>query len=533
MSQEKIIGRGTWIDKIAHEVIEREKRLGRPLDVIYTESGLGASGFPHVGSMADAVRAYAVTLALRDMGYESHLIAFSDDMDGLRKVPEGIPREMEEYLLQPVSMIPDPFGCHRSYGEHMSGMLIEALETAGIEFIHRSGTEMYRRGELAEEIDTILRNWRRIGEIIYEETGQEKYLHRLPYYPVCRGCGRIYTTVAKEYDPEKRRVRYVCEGGEVRGQFYPGCGYEGWADITKGEGKLSWKSEFAARWRRQGIRFEAYGKDIADSVRVNDRIAEEILGYPPPHHARYELFLDEAGKKIAKSRGNVYTPQVWYRYGSPESLILFLLKRMTSTRKIKVDTVVVMMRELDYYRNVYHGRIKLGNPLKETRMRGLIEYVYKLGEVPPVKVPYEIVLNLAVVAPPENAEEFIKRRLERYGYTTDDEEVDRLIGYALNWVRDYGRPPMLEDTHEIDEKMANAIRDIVENLREEMDGEEIQGLLFETARRHNIPYREFFKNLYMIILGLPRGPRLGPLIKDIGIERVREILMRKIGGGNP
>ncbi|RLE46354.1 MAG: lysine--tRNA ligase, partial [Candidatus Methanomethylicota archaeon] len=144
--ESKIIGRGTWIDKIAYELIEREKKLGRKLDIITTESGLGASGIPHIGSLADAIRAYAVTLALRDMGYNSKLIAFVDDMDGLRKVPEGLPKWLEKHLLEPVSMIPDPYGCHNSYGEHMSGILTEALNELEIDYELRRAYYVYGSG---------------------------------------------------------------------------------------------------------------------------------------------------------------------------------------------------------------------------------------------------------------------------------------------------------------------------------------------------------------------------------------------------
>ncbi len=522
MSEEKIIGRGTWIDKVAYEVIEREKRLGRSLDNLYTESGLGASGIPHVGSMADAVRAYSVALALQDMGYNSRLIAFSDDMDGLRKVPEGLPSWLNEWLLKPVSEIPDPDGCHESYGRHMSSILEDALEKAGIEYIHKSGYEMYKSGSMVEEIHEILLNWRKVGEIIYEETGQEKYLSRLPYHAKCKECGRIYTTMAIEYDPTKKRVRYKCVGDEIRGKFYEGCGYEGYAYIDRADGKLAWKSEFAARWRNLDIRFEAYGKDIADSVRVNDRISREILGYEPPHHVRYELFLDATGRKIAKSRGNVFTPQVWYRYGSPESLILFLLKRFTGTRKVKLDTVVVMMRELDYHRDVYHGKIKIDNPMKLARMKGIVEYVYKLKHVPPVKVPYEIILSLAEVAPEDRERDFIIKRLEKYGYKDLDEEVEELIRYAVNWVRDYGKPPSMEGEIHLTDEMRQALNALISRINEDMEGEEIQAVIFETAREYNIKYREIFQTLYQIIIGTPKGPRLGPLIKDIGVEKVKE-----------
>jgi lysyl-tRNA synthetase class 1 len=262
LQEKPIIGRGTWIDKVAARLIEREKALNRSLEIIRTESGLGASGIPHIGSMADAVRAHAITLALRDMGYRSELIAFSDDMDGLRKVPAGMPEWLNEYLLRPVSSIPDPFGNYESYAERMSSMLREALDQAGIEYTFKSGRRLYSSGELAGTIHEILKNASVIGAKIKEFTGQEKFLKTLPYFPICKNCGRIYTSEAYNYDESRRKVAYRCVGVEMRGKFFSGCGYEGEADITKADGKLPWKVEFAARWKLLDIRFEAYGKDM-------------------------------------------------------------------------------------------------------------------------------------------------------------------------------------------------------------------------------------------------------------------------------
>ena len=528
MNSERIIGRGTWIDKVAHELITRERKLGRSLDLIRTESGLGASGIPHVGSMADAVRAYAVTLALRDMGYNSETIAFSDDLDGLRKIPEGMPLELEEYLLWPVSLIPDPFGCHESYGKHMSSLLLDALNKAGIEYTHKSAYEVYRSGSMVNEINDILSNWRRVGEIIYEETEQEKFLNLLPYFAICKQCGRIYTTEAYEYDPKSKKVKYRCVGAEIKGVWFDGCGYEGWAYIYKADGKLSWKSEFAARWRMLDIRFEAYGKDIADSVRVNDRISREILGFDPPYHVRYEMFLDTSGRKVSKSRGNVFTPQLWYKYGSPESLILFLLKRFTGTRRISFNTVVHMMRELDMHKDVYFGRLKIDNPMKRERMKGLLEYSYKLREIPDIKVPYDLVLSLAEVAPVGKEVEFITSRLKKYGYDIESTEISDVITYAVNWIRDFGPTPAREREVELDEDIKEALAKLIEEIRGLTDGEEIQGKIFRVARMYGISPRRFFKTLYQIIIGRDRGPRMGPLIADIGVDRVIKMIEEAI-----
>ncbi|MDE1829471.1 MAG: lysine--tRNA ligase, partial [Thaumarchaeota archaeon] len=268
MEEQKIIGRGTWIDKLADELLEREKSLGRNLGMIRVESGLGASGIPHIGSLGDAVRAYGVKLALENMGFKSELVAYSDDLDGLRKIPEGLPDWLKEHIAKPVSFIPDPFGCHDSYGLHMSSLLFDGLDKLGIKYKFQRGVDTYRNGLLKDQIHTILSNSKKIGEKIAELVGQEKYQEALPYFPVCANCGRLYTAVAYEYLPDEKKIKYKCSSTTIGSKVLEGCGHDGVADITKDLGKLAWKVEFAARWQAFDIRFEAYGKDIMDSVKV-------------------------------------------------------------------------------------------------------------------------------------------------------------------------------------------------------------------------------------------------------------------------
>ena len=294
----ELIGLGTWYDKMASKIVERERRLGRSLDPVRTEMGIAASGLPHIGNVSDAARSFAVTLALREQGFNSELIAFADDKDGLRKVPAGLPKSLEKHVGQPVTDIPDIYGCHGSYGEHMTLLLREALDDCGIEYRFMSGAEVYRTGLFNVEIKTILLNAKKIGEIVKEEVGQEKFLEALPYFAVCENCGRIYTTKATEFLANEDKVLYICEGMEVKGRWLEGCGHKGEVDYRKGEGKLSWKGEFAVRWKALDIRFEAFGKEVADSVRVNDRICREVLGWEPPVHARYELFLDKSREAV-------------------------------------------------------------------------------------------------------------------------------------------------------------------------------------------------------------------------------------------
>jgi lysyl-tRNA synthetase class 1 len=529
---EKIIGRGTWYDKMAAKIIERERKLGRNLNLIRTEMGLGASGFPHIGSLGDAARSYAVTLALREQGYASELVAFCDDKDGLRKVPAGLPKSLEKYLGFPVSDIPDPFGCHKSYGEHMSSLLLEALDKCQIEYRCISAKESYEKGLLIEEIRTLLLNAKGVGEIVKEEVGQERYTEVLPYFPVCENCGRIYTTKALEFLPKEDKVLYVCEGMEIKGKWLEGCGFKGEADIKKGEGKLSWKGEFAARWKALDVRFEAYGKDIADSVRINDRICREILCYEPPSHAMYEMFLDKSGRKISKSTGNVFTPQVWFRYGSPQSLLLLMLKRFVGTRTLDVTDIPFYMNELDYLEDLYFGKKTLKDEKELAKLRGLYEYcwVMKPPQKPSVHVPYNLLTFLAKMAPKGREEEFIIEKLRSYGYLQKNQTLDanlkNRIEYAFNWIRDFEE--IKETTISLTAKEKEAIKELIETLKVENEAEKIQNAIFNTAKNHQLKPANFFKTLYTILLNAPQGPRLGPYILTMGKQNVIDALQRTI-----
>jgi lysyl-tRNA synthetase class 1 len=527
---EKIIGHGTWYDKTASELLDRERKLGRSLDLVRTEMGIGISGIPHVGHIGDASRAYAITLGVRTQGFNSEMIAFADDKDGLRKVPVGLPADLEKYLGYPVRSIPDPFKCHESFAEHMINLLLEAFDKCGIEYKLMSADESYRKGVFNKEIETILNNSKKVGELIREEIGQEKFEEKLPYFAVCSNCGRIYTTSAYDFKPKEHKVLYRCEGMEVKDQWFKGCGYEGEADYTKGEGKLAWKVEFAARWKALDIRFEPYGKDIADSVKINDRICRDILGYEPPMHAQYEMFLDKSGKKISKSAGNVFTPQVWFRYGSPQSLLLLMLKRFVGTRTLSVTEIPQYMNELDDLEDVYFGKTKISDEKELAKLKGLYEYVWMMK--PPKKsamhVPYNLLVFLAKVTPKGSENEYIAQKLREYGYVKEEvpKEPSERINYAFNWVRDFEE--ITETTTKLNPQEVEAIEKLVQTLQKTGDENEIQTAIFTIAKEHDLKPAKFFQTLYTILLGAPQGPRLGPYIVTMGRQNVIDALTRTI-----
>ena len=530
----EIIGRGTWLDMVAYRVLQREEKLGRRVDTLRTESGLGASGIPHIGSLGDVIRAYGIKLALETQGRKSEFIAFSDDLDGLRKVPAGMPESLEKFIGHPVSAIPDPYNCHESYGLHMNSLLREAMDRCGVEYIFHSATDDYKKGLFTEQIRKILSAADRVGRIVKEEVGQEKYTTILPYFPICGSCGRIYTTRSLEFEPSTDKVVYVCEGeSEIKGQTLEGCGYRGEANIRDGLGKVPWKAEFATRWDALKINFEAHGKELTDSVRVNDRVCEEILGYPPPYHVRYELFLDKGGRKISKSKSalDVITPQTWFKYAPPVSLNLLMFKRITGARSLGVEDIPTYVNELDQLEEAYFNQREVPDEKELAKLKGLYEYSWflKPPSVPGIHIPYNLLVYLVTVAPPDKMREYVESKLREYGHLKGESTsgIQERLDYAVNWARDFRE--IAQSKIEISNPQKLAIEDLVSIVRSETDERLIQNAIFNLAKKYSLEAADFFKLLYMILLGSPRGPRLGPYIKVMGSENVARALERAVG----
>ncbi|MEJ7642612.1 MAG: lysine--tRNA ligase [Candidatus Nitrosocosmicus sp.] len=555
--EEITIGKGTWIDKVAFTIIEREKKLGRSVDLIKVESGLGASGIPHIGSMGDAVRAFGISLALQDMGYKSELIAFSDDLDGLRKVPEGLPEWLNDYLCKPVSSIPDPFGdCHESYGSHMSSLLLEGLDRVGVNYKFKSGTEVYKSGVLSNQIHNILENSKIIGDEIAVSTGQQKYTKFLPFFPICDQCGRLYVANAVDYFPKEKTISYSCIGNTINRKHVDGCGYSGEIRIGNGNGngKLAWKVEFAARWHAFDVRFEAFGKDIMDSVRINDWVSSEILGFHHPLHIKYEMFLDKGGRKISKSAGNVLTPQMWLKYGTPESLLLLLYKRISGTRHVSIKDIPNLMDEYDLYEDIFFDKIKEKNKNKTTKIKGVYEYVNNLNppHMPSIHIPYRILIQQSELFVDQNIDSIkkINERLLKYGLIKEeDTELSNKIKLALNWAREireiYDEADIKEETStkiQLEDKQKKAIAEVLSLLNliaNEMERssaiidndelyQKVQTIIFQKSKENGIQPKDFFRLFYRILINVDKGPRLGNYIVDLGIKNVIHKIEKKI-----
>jgi len=525
-----------WIDKAAEELIERERKLKRGIKLFRCESGLGASGFPHVGSFGDCTRTYVVALALKESGIKSEYIPYADDRDGLRKVPLTLPDSLEKYIGAPVTNIPDPFGCHKSYGEHMASLLLTSLDEAGIEYVPHFASEDYKKGIFNEQIEKILLESKKAGEIIKKMLGQEKFAESLPYFPVCENCEKIYTTTSYELLPKEHKVLYVCDG-EFTGKnlnngkelLVKGCGHKGEANYFNGTGKMSWKVEFAMRWDALQILFEPHGKDILDSVKVNDEIDRQILKFEPPLHIIYELFLQKGGKKISKSYGNVFTPQVWTKYGSTQSLVLLMLKRFEGTRELDVTDIPKYMDELDQLEKLNFNKKLLTTERDKVNIKRLFHYVYfgKLPKKEGTHILYNDLKNLVKIAPEKNKVEFIMKKLKEMKIENlDKKEIEKRIKFVINWISDQ---KIEEQELEIEGKFRDGIEDLILIVEKEKNGEVLQKKIFEIARKHSLNPVEFFKTIYRILLNADTGPRLGPYIIERGKAEVIEKLQSALG----
>ncbi|HEX2014595.1 MAG TPA: lysine--tRNA ligase, partial [Nitrososphaera sp.] len=483
-------------------------------------------------------RAYGVALAIKNLGYDSKLIAYSDDLDGLRKIPSGLPEWLRDYIGKPVSNIPDPIGqCHDSYGSHMSSLLLDALDRLEISYKFLNAAKVYGNGMLTNQIDIILSHAPDLGNMIEEIVGQSKYKESLPYFPICESCGRLYVAHAEKYIREEKKVSYICNGTKLGNKDVKGCGYTGEIPISAGKGKLAWKVEFAARWSSLDIRFEAYGKDIMDSVRVNDWVADEILEFPHPFHVKYEMFLDKSGKKISKSAGNVLTPQMWLRYGTPESILLLLFKRITGTRHVGLDDVPALMREYDEIEDVYFGKTKEGNPAKLTKTRGLYEYIHKLDppKDPGPHIPYKLIAQQAAIFPPsDDRSDKIFQRLVKYGMVKNrTDAIIHKIMLASNWADDNSSAQDERYEVQLSDVQRRALNELLQALKPfsgltdtQDNAKNLQSKVFDVARNNGMEPREFFTLLYRMFLNADRGPRIGNYFLDLGIGRTTEVLER-------
>jgi lysyl-tRNA synthetase class 1 len=314
---------------------------------------------------------------------------------------------------------------------------------------------------------------------------------------------------------------------ELRGEMLKGCGHKGEVNVFSGKGKLSWKVEFAARWSALKVNYEAYGKELIDSVKANDRVMEEVLGEPPPFHTRYEHFLDKTGAKVSKSVGNVLAPQLWLRYAPPQTLLLLMYKRSVGSRAVWVKDIPTYIAELDELEDVYFGRKEVKDPKELARLKGLYEYIWHLAppKTPTAHVPHNLLVYLVKVAPKGKEKEFVLQRLAGYGYhvDTNDQRFQERLERAMNWAKEI--EAITTGVVQVEGNERDAILELAGVINSSDDENYLQNSVFTVAKKYSLEPGPFFKTLYRVLIGSDHGPRLGPYILAMGRENVASALV--------
>ncbi|HTR13856.1 MAG TPA: lysine--tRNA ligase [Roseiarcus sp.] len=522
-------------------------RLGRaPKSEVIFETGYGPSGLPHIGTFGEVARTTMVRRAFRILTEDSvktRLIAFSDDMDGLRKAPENIPnREMVlQHLGKPLTQVPDPFGESDSFAAHNNARLRAFLDRFGFEYEFMSSTEAYTSGRFDDALIRMLRRFDDVQKIMLPSLREERAATYSPFLPIHPRTGVVMQTPVIGHDVEAGTICWRD----------PETGEEFETPVTGGHCKLQWKPDWAMRWYALGVDYEMAGKDLIDSVKLSSRIVR-ALGGEPPVGFNYELFLDENGQKISKSKGNGLTIEEWLTYADPDSLSLFMFQKPTAAKRLYFDVIPRTVDDYLGFLETYPNqpwKERLGNPVWHIHSGAPPESeTLTHGREAPTTVSFAMLLNLAAVANSDNPS-VLWGFLRRYAPAASPENhprLDRLVQYAVAYFRDFVAPK--KRYRAPDEVERDALRRVFAKLGElpaDASAEAIQHALYDVARpipryqdfsaKGATPERpgvsnDFFSMLYAVLLGEERGPRMGSFIAIYGIEQTRALIDKALAG---
>ncbi|CCD89896.1 lysyl tRNA synthetase (Lysine--tRNA ligase) [Bradyrhizobium sp. ORS 285] len=511
-----------WPFEQAKAIVNRLKK--NPKDEVLFETGYGPSGLPHIGTFGEVARTTMVRHAFRVLTEDkikTRLIAFSDDMDGLRKVPDNVPNKemLASQLGKPLSRIPDPFSNeYPSFAAHNNARLRAFLDTFGFEYEFASSTDYYTSGKFDAALLRMLERLEKVMAIMLPSLREERAASYSPFLPICPRTGLVLYVPIVEHDAKAGTISY--DDPETKERMT--------VPVTGGHCKLQWKPDWAMRWFALGVDYEMAGKDLIDSVKLSGKICA-ALGGTPPEGFNYELFLDEKGQKISKSKGNGLTIDEWLRYASPESLSLFMYREPKAAKRLYFD---VIPRNVDDYQQFLEGfpkqdaKQQLGNP---------VWHIHS-GKPPKADMPvtFQLLLTLVSSSNAENAETlwgFIGRY--RPGVTPQTHpKLDAMVGYAINYYRDFVAPTKTFREPTEGERVAlQDLRDALSNLPAEATAEDIQNVVYEIGRRE--PFLDhvkkgkdgrpgvsldWFNMLYQVLLGQEKGPRFGSFVAVYGVN---------------
>src|SRR6187431_225892 len=509
-----------WPFEEAKKIVARLKK--RPKDEVIFETGYGPSGLPHIGTFGEVARTTMVRHAFRvltDDKVKTRLIAFSDDMDGLRKVPDNVPNKdmLAQHLGKPLTKVPDPFGTHPSFGEHNNARLRAFLDTFGFEYEFMSSTQCYKSGLFDATLLKVLERFDAVMNIMLPSLREERAQTYSPFLPIDPKSGIVLQVPVVSHDAKRGTITY--EEPETQERFT--------VPVTGGRCKLQWKPDWAMRWVALGIDYEMAGKDLIDSVKLSGEICR-ALGGAPPEGFNYELFLDENGQKISKSRGNGLTIDEWLRYAGPESLSLFMYREPKAAKRLYFDVIPRHVDEYQQHLDAYQrqdARQQLANP---------VWHIHS-GRPPKADMPvtFQLLLTLVSSSNAENAETlwgFIGRY--RPGVTPQTHpKLDAMVGYAINYYRDFVAPTKkFREPTDSERAALQDLRDALSQLAAGSSAEDVQNVVYEIGRREPFldPVKkgkdgrpgvslDWFNMLYQVLLGQEKGPRFGSFVAVYGL----------------
>jgi len=521
--QQAALGINSWPFQEARRLLQ-ERLKGRMPDKGYVlfQTGYGPSGLPHIGTFAEVARTTMVRRAFTVLAPEipTRLFCFSDDMDGLRKVPGNIPKgEMiAEHLGKPLTSVPDPFGTHDSYGHHNNQRLRRFLDAYGFEYEFKSATDCYRDGAFDEALVMVLRHYDEILSAILPTLGHERRATYSPFLPISPTTGKVLEAPVLAHDATSGTIVFQDEdGSEVE------------TSVKGGRCKLQWKCDWAMRWVAFDVDYEMSGKDLIDSVELSGQICR-ILGGTPPDNLTCELFLDEKGEKISKSRGNGISVENWLRYAPQESLTFFMYQKPKSAKRLHLG--VIPKNVDDYFAELQ----RYGTQAIEEHLRSAIWHIHDGNPPEPEEgVSFNLLLNLVGVChsdDPETVWHYVTRYMPRITPEASP-TMDRLVAFAISYYRDIIRPTKSYRSASPDEREALIdLRDVLTTMSPDSTSEEIQTQVYEVGKRHECfpGLRDWFRALYQILLGQDSGPRMGSFIALLGIKETIELTERAIAG---
>ncbi|MTJ05905.1 MAG: lysine--tRNA ligase [Sediminimonas qiaohouensis] len=508
-----------WPFEEARKLVKRYEKAPPEKGHVLFETGYGPSGLPHIGTFGEVARTTMIRRAFELISdIPTRLVCFSDDLDGMRKVPDNVPdpRQLDQHLQRPLSDVPDPFGTHDSFGAHNNAMLRRFLDTFGFEYEFISATSFYREGHFDEVLLRAAERYDDIMAVMLKSLREERRQTYSIFLPIHPETGRVLYVPMKKVDAANGTITFDDEDGR-----------EITLPVTGGNVKLQWKPDFGARWAALGVDFEMYGKDHSTNTPIYDRICE-ILGGRKPEHFTYELFLDQNGEKISKSKGNGLTIDEWLSYASTESLSYYMYLKPRTAKRLSWDVIPKAVDEYHQQLRAYPGQDA------KARVNNPVWHIH--GGTPPeshMVVPFSMLLNLASVSSAEDRETlwgFIRRYAPEASAETHP-DLDQAAGFAVRYYNDFVKPGRVyRAPTELEREALQDLRDQLAAYDGPVEDEALQSIVYAVGRERFEPLRDWFRALYEVLLGASQGPRFGGFIALYGVDETVALIDKALAG---